>query len=653
MSTLADDFLTWALDEARTLEERFGILRFCEEVEARYDTSPEKKLRNREAEKLRRQDRRYNAAYVPVLKEAMLRRVAELLPRVTVLHFHNWKQDRVIKDLSVLRFAPGLTGLRVEDIDMESLDFLRPLTALQSFGLSQADRVEDFTALACCRELRSLRLHTYHPWPDFRGLETLPHLESLSAHMLLHAFIEIPALPAMRVLHLHSVNGFSMSGSLRDFHQLPEMPLLHTLHLHSLYRLDGIERFPRLRAAMITGFFRHLRPLAGAAALKHLRLINDELLEVAGAAAAPVLHHFALKSIRPQDWTTLMDAPALREVFADGCEAPQPDLDTLRLFLPPRDDLFAAAEPRELLKPRLRGYSPKCKQAAWQPPDSRIPESGPGSWDGCHFMAQSEHMWFAEELQKSLREAGLWDLPGLRYGFGSPKEGCAFLFFSLPTASVRTAAVRLLRTEAISRAKEVMHVIRSVLCRTRHPWNVQLIMDAEPDADEWDDDWRDSDDTPQERAMEYLREENEREREKERQRLFIADQHRLALLREQGESADDIGPRRLPPAKPLPPIFPSQPPTEQGTVLDKEDEKDFFADTGGGIAEAEPDKDDEEDEHWLPPVKVSDPNVRWSGLHLYLTVTEEVVWCAVPHGHIESASYLFDLPFEMPPEDAS
>jgi hypothetical protein len=648
MTTLADDFLTWALDEARTLEERFGTLRFCEEVEARHVPSPDGKPRNHEAEKLRRQDRRYNAAYVPVLKEERLRRVAELLPKVTVLDFHNWKQDRVIRDLSVLRFAPGLTGLRVEDIDMESLDFLRPLTALQSFGLSQADRVEDFTALAGCRELRSLSLYSNHPWPDFRGLETLPHLESLHAHLHLHAFIEIPALPAMRVLHLQSVNGFSIGGSLRDFHQLPEMPLLHTLHLHSLYRLDGIERFPRLRGAMIWGYFRHLRPLAGAARLTHLRLVNDELLEVSGAAAAPVLHHFALKSIRPQDWTTLMDAPALREVFADGCETPQPDLDTLRLFLPPCEDLFGAAKPRAQAPLRLRAYSPQCQEPAWQPPDSRIPESGPGSWDGCHFMAQSEQMWFAEELQKVLREAGLGDLPGLRYGFGSPEKGCASLFYSLPTARVRTAAVRLLRTQAISRAREVVEVIRSVLCRTRHPWNVQLVLDAEPDADEWDDDWRDSEDTPQERAMEYLREENEREREKERQRLFIADQHRLALLQEQGESTEDIGPRRLPPAKPLPEVFKPAPPAAADKDGDT-DEKDFFADTGGGIAEAEPGQDEDTDEKWLPKVEISDPNVNWNGLHLYLTVTEEVVWCIHRPTALESMRYLFDLPSECPP----
>ncbi|MBL9132930.1 MAG: hypothetical protein JNG86_17105, partial [Verrucomicrobiaceae bacterium] len=586
MSSLSEEFLAWSLDPARTLEERFGILRFCEEVVARYYSGPDKKPPNYEADSLRRQDRRYNAAYDPVLKENVLCRVAELLPRVSSLGFHSYWQDRVIKDLSVLRFAPGTTELAVDEIDMESLDFLRPLTALKSLGLSQCDRVEDFTALAACRELRTFRLYSNHPWPDFRGIETLPHLESFSAHMDLRAFIEIPALPALQFLQLQSISGYGIGGSLRDFHQLPEMPLLQTLHLHSLYRLDGIERFPRLRAAMIWGFFRHLRPLARASALTHLRLTNDELLDVSAAATAPVLHHFALKSIRPQDWTTLMDAPVLREVYADGCEAPQPDLDTLRLVLPPRSDLFAAAQPRPLLPLRLRAHDDKNKIPEWRPPDTQIPEQGPGSWNGCQFMRHSESMWFSDELKESLRRAGLADMPGLRLGFGSRKYELPSLFSSPPIVSARSVTLRLLRVEAISRVREVVQAIRTLLCLTLHPWSVTLILNAEPDADEWDDDWRDSDDTPQERAMEHIREEDERKREKERLRLFLADQHRLALLKEQGttEIPDDIGPRRLGPAKPLPPIFQPPAPPAKAPDDDDDDENDFFTDDGGGIA---------------------------------------------------------------------
>jgi hypothetical protein len=68
-----------------------------------------------------------------------------------------------------------------------------------------------------------------------------------------------------------------------------------------------------------------------------------------------------------------------------------------------------------------------------------------------------------------------------------------------------------------------------------------------------------------------------------------------------------------------------------------------------GIAEAEPGQDEDVDEKWLPKVEISDPNVNWNGLHLYLTVTEEVVWCIHRPTALESLRYLFDLPVECPP----
>jgi hypothetical protein len=70
---------------------------------------------------------------------------------------------------------------------------------------------------------------------------------------------------------------------------------------------------------------------------------------------------------------------------------------------------------------------------------------------------------------------------------------------------------------------------------------------------------------------------------------------------------------------------------------------------GGGIAEAEPGQDEDADEKWLPKAEISDPNVNWNGLHLYLTVTEEVVWCIHRPTALESMRYLFDLPIECPP----
>lgn len=158
MSTVADDFLSWAADPSRTLEERYGILRLTEAVYDRYYTGPDKQHLSVEASISRREDRRYNAAYEPVIDADKLHITADLLPKVTELAFHNFGVDRCLGDLSFLRFVPGLTRLTLEGLELESLDILRHLPHLTYFRTIHADRVEDYTALASCRKLQHLSL---------------------------------------------------------------------------------------------------------------------------------------------------------------------------------------------------------------------------------------------------------------------------------------------------------------------------------------------------------------------------------------------------------------------------------------------------------------------------------------------------------------
>ncbi|MBE2287244.1 MAG: hypothetical protein IAE77_27565 [Prosthecobacter sp.] len=655
MSTVADDFLTWATDSSRTLEERFGILRLVECVYSRYYRGPDKRPVNYEAERHRLEDRRYNAVFEPVWDDEDLRLAAGLLPQVLEIDLHQYSNDRPLRDLGFLRFVPHLTSLKLAQIEVESLDILRHLPALRSFQALLMDRVEDYSALASCRELTALHVQGQHPWPVFSGLESLPLLEDVAWHLPLRAFTEIPRLPAVKRLDLSCWNSDSLVGCLRDFHQLPEMPLLEHFWGGGFYRLEGIERFPRLRTARISGFFRTLAPIARMPALTHLRIVCDELRDIAAAAVMPRLHQFVLRSIRPQDWTPLMESTTLREVLTDGCETPQPDFDTLQIVLPSRDDVFAVSTPRPLPLLRLFSFDRQCKDRSLVPPDDGFPD-GPAGWDGCHFMRQSEEWWFTDLLRESLREAGLLKLPGVRVGFGSRRrDRPSTATHGKPVIAYRHITLRLLRTEAISHLRDLVKAARTALSRTRFPWQVNLILNAEVDADEWDEDWRDSDDSPQERAMEHLRDEQQREREQERLRLFLADQHRLALLQEQGTTPapGDIGPRRLPPARPLPPVF--QPPAEPGSPGQQDDDDEAFSsdDNEGGIAEAEPGQDDGEDESWLPQVELSDPNFRWNQLTLFLTLTEDALWCPTHRGDIEAASYLMDLPIKQPPGSGS
>lgn len=358
--TSADGFYAWATDPSRTLEERYGILQLLEFVYARHYSGEDKPSYNFEADQLRREARRFNPAYQPLLDPQRVRLVASLLPQVQSVEFNHYSNDRPIRDLSFLRFLPWLQTLNVQGIELPRLDILRHLPALRSLQV-WSNEVEDYSALASCRELRELKIHTEHPWPILTGLDTLPHLTHLDWHSNGRALIGLPPLPA--VTHFRLSGGYtahSLAGCLRDFHQLPAMPQLVQFWGGTFYRLDGIERYPLLRIALIKGYFTTLAPLAALRHITHLRVSSPRLEEVASVVPIPSLFHFAAESTRPQDWTPLMDSPSLREVHGAGCSTPQPDLGTVRMLLPSADDHFTTATPRPLQPLRLFASSPSA-----------------------------------------------------------------------------------------------------------------------------------------------------------------------------------------------------------------------------------------------------------------------------------------------------
>jgi hypothetical protein len=343
--TSADGFYAWATDPSRTLEERYGILQLLEFVYARHYRGEDKPRHNYEADKFRREARRFNPAYQPVLDPQRVRLVASLLPQVQSVEFDHYSNDRPIRDLSVLRFLPWLQALNVQGIELPRLDILRHLPALRTLHV-WSNEVEDYSAISHCRELRALNIRTEHPWPILTGLESLPHLTHLDWHSSGRALIGLPPLPALTHFRLSGgYSALSLAGCLRDFHQLPAMPQLVQFWGGTFYRLDGIARYPLLRIALIKGFFTTLAPLAALRHLTHLRVSSPRLEEVASVVPIPSLFHFAAESTRPQDWTPLLDSPSLREVHGAGCGTPQPDLGTVRMLLPSADDHFAPRPP--------------------------------------------------------------------------------------------------------------------------------------------------------------------------------------------------------------------------------------------------------------------------------------------------------------------
>lgn len=661
--TSADEFYAWATDPSRTVEERYGILQLLEYIYLRHYRGEDKDRYNFEADQLRREARRFNPAYQPVLDPQRVRLVAALLPQVLLVEFHQFNNDRPIRDLSVLRFLPWLQSLTVQGLELPRLDILRHLPALRTLQV-WSNEVEDYSDIAACCELRELKIYTEHPWPILTGLETLPHLTHLDWHSNGRSLIGLPPLPAITHFRLsggHSVH--SLAGCLRDFHQLPAMPQLVHFWGGSFYRLDGIDRYPLLRIAFIKGFFTSLAPLAALRHITHLRVSSPRLEEVASVVPIPSLFHFAAESTRPQDWTPLMDSPSLREVHGAGCGTAQPDLGTVRMLLPSADDHFTTATPRPLQPLRFFAFSPHVENAnqafgAQIEAARHVPITDPQPpWHDCPAMHESEHRWIIARIEDCLLQAGLSDIPGIRvagHGRRRKRDNDTHLFHSEPGTHIgRSASIDLLKVHAISRLRDVIDAVRPLLASTRLPWHIQFICDAEPDADEWDADWRDED-SPQQRIIDELMEDQRREQERRRQELYLADEHRLRLLREQGHdpAPGEFQTTPLPPPKPIPDIKISTPGSPPAAAPDPPEYNPFDNDDTGGIAEAEPGQEDQ-DEHWLPPPPQLDPNFDWSSDRLLFLVYENTVEVMNRPKDAQALSYLLSLPPIYPPQSGT
>jgi len=162
--TSAASFHAWATHPDRTLEERYGILQLLEFVYARHYRGEDKVSLRFEADQLRREARRFNPAYQPVLDPQRVQLVATLLPQVQVIEFYHYSNYRPIRDLSFLRFLPWLQALTVQGLELPRLDILRHLPALRTLEV-WSNEVEDCSDIANCRELRELKIYTEHPWP--------------------------------------------------------------------------------------------------------------------------------------------------------------------------------------------------------------------------------------------------------------------------------------------------------------------------------------------------------------------------------------------------------------------------------------------------------------------------------------------------------
>jgi hypothetical protein len=346
-------FIRWALDDARTLEERYTTELLVDHGEMRWLSKRQLRTRHWEESLAIHRERFLNPAYQPAYTERSVRRAAEMLEFFTEWHISAHPSlDRPVRDLSVLRFLP-LQKLQVK-CDAADAAVFADLPHLRELSFD-SPVCEDLRPIARCTGLRRLSLTFGLPWPEVDGLETLQQLEAL--HLTGNLLVFRPGLTFPRVR-----DGTLKCTPLqaRSLRELPQFPDCELLTLEGVERLDGLEAWRRLRNLDLTGPVRDFTPIAALPALTCLSYHDGLPLDITPLVRAPALlhasftahHPFGEDKAPPRDYSPLLASPTLRQLHVAGCPPLALEVAALDAALPGWDDLFLLPEPRPV--PPLR-----------------------------------------------------------------------------------------------------------------------------------------------------------------------------------------------------------------------------------------------------------------------------------------------------------
>lgn len=403
-------FIRWALDDSRTVEERYTVELLVEMGmgwwNAHHKIYRQESFDDRMA---RSRERKLNPAYEPQYCEQTVAKAAVFLAKATA-----WSpsSDRPIRDLTALGFMPALEDVSISQC-FEGTD-ISPLTrlpALRKLALGYPGSVHwnshcrDYTPLARCTALRDLTLGFNLLWPEFTGIEALTQLETLALSGNLLAMPRGISFPNVRTARLHC-----MPLASRDVAELPQLPACEFLTLSGAERLDGIAKMPALRNLTFLGPFDSFEPLVALRELTCLTVTTVSHLDsekmprdVTPLARLPKLQflkigppHGAFPDL-PRDYSPLTEAPALRELIVQHCPPVEVEVAAIQAGLPPCDDLHLAPEPRPL--PPLRMViAPVNKQ-----PTRNEPQLSPGETGLVDAgLRECEGRWVTSYLQRHI-----------------------------------------------------------------------------------------------------------------------------------------------------------------------------------------------------------------------------------------------------------
>lgn len=484
MSENTEEFVAWACDRGRTLEERYGVVRLIEATRHYWQRKHGIVEPTDIHAEIERQKRRgLDPTYKPKYTRAEAGRVAEVIPEVLHLSFHG-TNDRPLRDISFLRFFPQVRNLSLSQTEIADLS---PLAFLQSLThLSLMDEVA--TRIGIIGELGTLeRLSLYlrTPWPDLAGLERLTRLNHLTYSGNLVVLRDLPELPAVREA---SISHGRFNLPMRRVADMPAMPELRRLKLDNTASLDGIARYPQLLNLEIYGYFTDIRPLADLQELTHLFLSGGEYPDTVPISRMGGLCRVTIRHELPPDLTPLADLPRLHEIRLELAAVVPAELDSLNSLCVPWGEEFAAVPPRPLDPLRLR-LRKKGEDAEPSKNDTKAP---PREWADDHEMSKSESLWFIHRVNRRLTRL-------LGKGWGK-----------IPDRFPRGAGnlhVTITRHEDIDRLPAIVRVLRELIVQARHPWDFLFIVnslaqyerdmdeirgeddefDAEREREEWED----------------------------------------------------------------------------------------------------------------------------------------------------------------------
>ena len=553
-------FIDWALDPARTLEERystellveFGVMVWNGQRQIFEHESPEARMaRNRE--------RKLNPAYEPRFSEESLAKTASVLPTMKGWHVFS---DRPVRSLALLRFLPALERLNLQCFTGDDLSPLAELPALRELFLAIPGGMEntacvDYTPLARCTGLEDLFLGFDALWPDLTGLEALPRLEKLTLGGNLLAMPRGAVFP-----HVHTARLECKPLHVRSVADLPQLPACEVVTLSGAEDLRGIERWERLRNLTVAGRFRSFEPLAALAELTCLTITYIDHLDgtrqprdVAPVARLPKLHRFVIGPEHhgpdmPRDYSPLAEAPALRELAVRSCPPVALEVAALNATLPPCDDLYLHPEP-----PPLGPLRMIIAPGSTMPPPPVAQDDGAGGRPDPG-LRECEGRWVGRFVGRSIREGiGHSDWGGVS------ADGLS-----------RHLMLRIESFEVLGQFPQLIEVARTALARLRPAYLCDFIVCLTVPAPAA---------TAAQQALEkQFRDEQMRwdfERRQEDQAAYLDRLHRLELKKEEG---DPVDPREFSPAPASPPPLPPWERDAPEQPRDDDDDGDGFAGEG-------------------------------------------------------------------------